>query len=339
MTQRVTAARATAILGSISALFVHAAVAAAQPQPPPPPPPGAADRVAMVTTFLRPTSTGAVLVRDVWQPRGRDGRRACEITLQRYDAQMAPVGRAQSIYRGSPVRAGIAVKGDAVLVAMVNGSATPFVKAVFAPERGTPRTVTVARPSGGAAAARGYAPSSVVATDTPEGFTVLWQEEPADAGGRSAVSYMVLVGPDGALRGEARGVGVPWALGGLAWNGHGYHLAAFYDGSDRGQTRICLVTLSPAGAPEQHPWWAAAPDDPSDVQLAQGPAGMVVLYRGGADGSHVYSFVSTSIGQWGREAEHAPELGTVAATEPVGLRLDAEGAAHIVSIPAAPRRR
>jgi len=337
MTQRVTV-RATPFFCMVSMLLSQAAaLASAQPQRPPPPPPGLSpDRVAAVTTFLRPTSSGAVLVRDVWSPRGRDGRRTCEVTLQRYDARMAPVGRPQSIYRGSPVRAGIAVKGDAVLIAMINGSATPFVKVAFVPERGAPRTVTVTRPGGGAA--RGFTPSSVVAADNPEGFTVLWQEEPSDAQGRGAASYMVSFGPDGALRGAARAVGVPWALGALAWNGHGYHLAAFYDGSDRGQTRICLVTLTREGTPEQHPWWAAPPDDPSDLQMAQSAAGMVVLYRGGADGSHVYSFVSTAIGQWGREPAHPPELGTVDATEPVGLRLDAQGAAQLVSLPARPPR-
>lgn len=334
MTQRVTA-RTTAILGAVCALFGNAAVAAAQQDPPPPP--GAADRIAMVTTYLRPTSTGAVLVRDTWQPRGRDGRRACEVTLQRYDARMAPVGRPQSVYRGAPVRAAVAVKGDSVLVAMVNGSATPFVKVAFVPERGAPTTVSVTRPGGGAG--RGFSPSSVVVADTPEGFTVLWQEEPSDAGGRGAASFMAKVGPGGALSGAAQSVGVPWALGALAWNGHGYHLAAFYDGSTRGQTRICLVTLSPTGSPEQHPWWAAPPGDPSDVQLTNSPAGMVALYRGGDDGSHVYTFVSAAIGQWGREAPAPRELGTVAATEPVGLRLDAQGAAQIVSIPRpAPRR-
>lgn len=334
MTQRVTA-RATAIFCLVFGVWAHAALASAQPQPPPPPP-GAADRIAMVTTYLRATATGAVLVRDVWQPRGRDGRRACEVTLQRYDSRMAPVGRPVSVYRGQPVRAGVAVKGDSVLIAMVNGSATPFVKVAFVPERGAPRTVSVTRPTGGAG--NGFSPSSVVAADDPEGFTVLWQEEPASAGGRGAASYMVRVGPDGALRGEARGVGVPWALGALAWNGHGFHLAAFYDGSERGQTRICLVTLTREGTPEQHPWWAAPPDDPSDVQMLQSAAGMVVLYRGGEGGSHVYSFVSTAIGQWGREAERPRELGTVDAAQPVGLRVDAQGAAQIVAIPArAPR--
>jgi hypothetical protein len=43
----------------------------------------------------------------------------------------------------------------------------------------------------------------------------------------------------------------------MEWNGRGYHLALYYDGTTYGQTRLRLVTLSAAGRPEQHPWWVS----------------------------------------------------------------------------------
>jgi len=323
MTHRVKHAVVSAALAFGAVLVTMAGVARAQPVAP--------DQATTATLLLRRTADGgAVLVRTTWFARGRDGRRRGEVLLQRYDARWHAVGRTQVVHRGPPVRTAVAVHGNNVLVAMVNGGESPFVKVSLAAPGAEPRSYDVTRPSLG----NTVSPSAVVAADDPEGFTVLWQEEPRDSAGRSASSAMVKVSADGTHRSTPTVAAVPWSLGALAWNGHGYHLAVFYDGSQQGQTRLCLVTLSPTGNPEQHPWWASPAGDPQDVQMLATAEGMVVVYRGGADGTHVYTFTSSQVGQWGQEAPAPRELGRVGGAEPFAAVL-ASGAPAVVRQPTA----
>lgn len=159
-------------------------------------------------------------------------------------------------------------------------------------------------------------PFAVVATATPTGFTVFFQEvEPANP--NEAHTYMVELDKTGALSEAAREIQVPWALAAAAWNGKGYHLGLFYTGGGDG-VRLSMVSLTAAGAPEQHPDWASAPGLVSDVHLVA-TGGAIRAYYRGSMGDRLLETDVTKIGQWGRATQKAKDLGALSSSQAIAI--------------------
>ena len=211
------------------------------------------------------------------------------------------------LFDGKTVRADVAGRSGSALVAMIHGGSAPFVRFSLVDLSVSPpkaNTVKVARPNDAE-----RRPASVVATSDPKGFTVLWQEESTKDPSLDVRTYFVRVSPSGSVIEKPKVVNVPWALAAIAHNGHGYHLALYYDGAKPGETRLAMVTLSTAGEPEQHPWWASAPGDIADVQLLHAGTHIAAYFRGGKDATELFSTDVTAVGQWGQEPAAAKSRG------------------------------
>ncbi len=157
-------------------------------------------------------------------------------------------------------------------------------------------------------------PFALGMTATPTGFTVFFQEVEMQ-NTNEAHTYMVKLDKDGKPDGDLKEVHVPWWLGDAAWNGKGYHLALYYAGG--GGTRLSMVSLSEAGVPEQHPDWASAPGQLSDMNLVASGGKIFAYYRGGVDRLHVTDV--TAIGQWGGKTQAAKDLGALAADQAIAI--------------------
>lgn len=164
-------------------------------------------------------------------------------------------------------------------------------------------------------------PFAMAMTPTPTGFTVFFQEIEAQ-NTNEAHTYMQKLDKDGALDGKLAEVRVPWWIGDAAWNGKGYHLALYYAASMDG-ARLSMVSLTEAGVPEQHPDWASAPGQLSDVHLVADGKRILAYYRGGRIGDRLHLTDVTTIGQWGGNTQAAKDLGALAATQAIAI--DAKG--------------
>jgi hypothetical protein len=169
-------------------------------------------------------------------------------------------------------------------------------------------------------------PFAVAATATPDGFTVFFQEVET-ANPSEAHTFMVELDKTGAVTEEAKEIQVPWWLVAAAWNGSGYHLALFYAGGGTGTT-LSMVSLSEAGAPEQHPDWASRPGMISDVHLVASGSTIRAIYRG--TGNRIVETNVTKIGQWGQVANNAKDLGAIANGEAIAI--NAKGGATKIKV-------
>lgn len=147
-------------------------------------------------------------------------------------------------------------------------------------------------------------PFAVVATRTPDGFTVFFQEvETGNA--NEAHTFMVELDKAG-VASEAKEVQIPWALADAIWNGNGYHLALFYTVGMG--ARLSMVSTTPAGVPQQHPDWASEPSAISDVHLVETDGKIRAIYR---NVDHMHATDVTTIGQWGQVRVKAMDLGAL----------------------------
>ncbi|MDQ3032886.1 MAG: hypothetical protein M3Y87_10750, partial [Myxococcota bacterium] len=172
-------------------------------------------------------------------------------------------------------------------------------------------------------------PAAAVVAPTPDGFTVLLQEQDTRDPNADVVTTMTRIARDGAVLEAPHEVAIPWALGALAWDGRGYHLAVLWGGwgtQHAGSARVCLVTLSRAGAPEQHPWWASEFDALSDVQLVQraGGGAMLVVWRR-SDGRRIAMHASTAAAGWSVEPPPALDVARIAPDAPFVVIPEGDG--------------
>jgi len=160
-------------------------------------------------------------------------------------------------------------------------------------------------------------PFAVVATSTPEGFALFFQEVETDDPS-AAHTYLVLLDKEGKPAAAAGEIPVPWALAAAAWNGSGYHLALIYPGDQRGM-RLSMVSLSTAGKPEQHPDWASRAGYIADVHLVARGDEIRAFYRGGAGGDRLLESDVSAIGSWGREPAKAKDRGALSAHRAIAI--------------------
>jgi len=270
------------------------------------------------------------------------GERRGTVTLQRRDAAGAPRGAAVTVYDGPAPLSAFAVRAGSAGVVLWRGGARPFVKLAIidlgAPDvsRALANRAQIAAPAVIARAGvrvvnlprrapRRYEPLSalVTADAVGDGFAVLYQEMgPApEAEAHSTLAVVTRAG-----RPTTRVVPVPWSLAALGDGGDRYVLAVRYDGGTAEATRLCFVTLSREGQPQQHPWWGAPPDAVDEVQLVrtnEAPAApsWVAVYRGG--GTELGKIRAATVdmsGSWGREAAAPRELGERARAAPWTVR-------------------
>lgn len=286
---------------------------------------------------VRPIPAGLLRVRTRWDAARPGQPRTGIVRVERLAADGRTVLAGHAVFQGPSVVPAVTVSGDVALIAMVHEGAGAFVKLAFVdlPAAGglTVRPVVAApRPE----AARTLPSWAVVAAD-PDGFAILWQEtnvvDPNDA----AHSFLGRLRRDGTWSDRPHEVAVPWPTAALAWNGHGW-TAALWFGGFGGQggpdgIRVCLVTLSLAGQPEQHPWWISRPERVGEVQMLQTAGGMEVVWRGGADGNTLRSHRSAAIGNWGTEPAAARGHGAIGEDEPFALREGAGGRVEVVRVP------
>lgn len=147
-------------------------------------------------------------------------------------------------------------------------------------------------------------PFAVVATRTPDGFTVFFQEVET-ANQNEAHTFMVELDKAG-VAGEAKEVQIPWSLADAIWNGKGYHLALFY--AVGVGSRLSMVSTTSAGVPEQHPDWASEPGAISDVHLVETDGKIRAIYR---NLDRMLATDVTTIGQWGQVRTKAKDLGAL----------------------------
>jgi hypothetical protein len=221
----------------------------------------------------------------------------------------------RELYDGEAAATLEAGHGRVLIALSIDSEKTPFQILTLADGKLT-EPVALARPN-----KRNDYPFAVIATPTPNGFTVFFQEVEAE-NANEAHTYMVELDKAGAVSKEAREVQVPWSLGAAAWNGKGYHLALFYGGGN-GIT-LSMVSLSRDGAPEQHPDWASQAGVVSDVHLVADGARIRAIYRGGV-GDRMLETDVTKIGQWGQVAQKAKDLGALAKNQAIAI--SAKGAA------------
>lgn len=214
-------------------------------------------------------------------------------------------GDATRLHSGGGVAATLAQGHDRVLVAYdVDAERDPFrVRVVSRANRRLQLGEEIRLPRPGN---RHDLPFAVVATPTPRGFTVFFQEVQEDDPS-AAHTYMALLDPDGQPQGEPREVRIPWSLADAIWNGAGYHLALIYPGNGQGM-RLSMVSTTPDGSPQQHPDWASAAGMVMDVHLARSGERIVAFY---ADGGAILESDVTQIRGWGSEPPAARRRGRI----------------------------
>lgn len=254
-----------------------------------------------------------------WRRPG--GREESDVTIALLDAD--PI----ELHRGGAAMPAIAAGHGRFVVAMAHAGRQPFVRVRIVAPRGdgapeVSRAVDL-RPDGDAQ----WAPTSVVACEDPDGFTVLWQEE--NGGNRFAArAFLARVSPEGRVTRRAWEAPIGWALGAMAWNGAGYHLALFFDQGAIGQTRLSMVSITREGTPEQHPDWASAMGRIEDVQLVRARGHILAFYRGGPDGQQLLEADVTQIRNWGADPPAAASHGPIANGEDYVVRIARDGTAH-----------
>lgn len=215
-------------------------------------------------------------------------------------ARLQVGNRATLLHEGGGVAATLAVGHDRVLVAYeVDAERHPFRVRVVNRQGEVGEEIQLPRPDN-----RHDLPFAVVATPTPRGFTVFFQEV-QENDPSAAHTYMALLNADGQTEGDPREVRVPWALADALWNGSGYHLALIYPGNGQGM-RLSMVSTSPEGVPQQHPDWASAAGMVMDVHLAQVGERILAFY---ADGGAILESDVTQIRGWGSEPPQARRRG------------------------------
>jgi hypothetical protein len=237
-------------------------------------------------------------------------------TSFRTGASLAVGEAPRAVLHRGPATGALAMGHDKVLVALgVDHATSPFVLRMVQADG----TVSAPRPMARPVARRDI-PFAVAATATPDGFAVFFQEIQAD-NPANAHTYLLKLDRDGKPIGGAASVAVPWALAAAAHNGHGFHLALFYS-RGRAGTRLSMVSLNEAGAPEQHPDWASRPGLVRDVQLVARPRTdqapeIRAIFRGGTGGDRLMSRDVTSIGRWGNEPSPSRDLGAIATNQAI----------------------
>jgi hypothetical protein len=247
------------------------------------------------------------------------GPKKTKVTLSQLDKKLATVGDAVVVYDGPGASTALGARDGAAAVALYRGGAQPFVKlALVDLATRAVRLVDLDRTAG-----PDYAPTAAVLCADPDGFTVLWQEQMRTNPQAEAHSTLARLKPDGTFVAKPAAVPIPWSLGAILDDGRGYTLAVNYDGASADQTRICFVTLTRAGQPEQHPWWGSRPAVVEDVQLARDGGNVLAVYRSGAS---LLAVPVDKTGQWGKEAAPSkPLVIGVSTGAPFALRALASG--------------
>jgi hypothetical protein len=262
----------------------------------------------------RALGDGVVAVRATLSAPGAGGARRSKLSLARLDKKLAPAGEAIAVYDGAAASTAVGVREGAAAVVLFRGGPQPFVKvAVVDLTTRAVRTLDLDRSAGA-----GYAPTAAVVCADADGFAVVWQEEVRGNPQAEARSTFARVKADGTLLARPAAVPIPWSLGALVDDGRGYTLAVNYDGSAPDQTRICFVTLTRSGTPEQHPWWGSRPGLVDEVQLVAVAGKVTAVYR--SAGALLSVVANKSTGQWGKEAEASRPAGA-----PYALRAGAGG--------------
>jgi len=225
-----------------------------------------------------------------------------------------------NLYRGGGGAATLATGHGAWLVAYeVDAQRDPF-RARLVRRRGERLTVgdevTFARPGN-----RRDLPFAVVATSTPDGFTVFFQEVQEDDPS-AAHTYLAKLDREGQPVGQIAEVAIPWSLADAIWNGAGYHLALIYPGSMNGM-RLSMVSTTPQGQPQQHPDWASAAGLVTDVHLVKSGARILAFYRGGG-GGRIFESDVTQVRSWGSEPPQATRHGEIREGQVIVIRRDGD---------------
>ncbi len=265
---------------------------------------------------LRAFDGGAALLSTTVVTPAGGGKRKATVKLQPLDDKMANVGAPVVVHDGALVGTTLAVRPGFAGVLLFRGGAGAFAKlAIVDLDKGKIKTVDLPR-----TAPAGYGPTTAVACADADGFTVLWQEQGEAVG--AVHSTMARVKTNGDVVMKPTSVAIPWSLGAIIDDGRGFTLAVRYDGQTPDQTRICFVTLTYAGGPEQHPWWGAKPAQVADLQLAMLAGIVQAIYRDVGKGGSVLTVpADKAAGQWGKDPPASKSLTVKNAGAPFGVKV------------------
>jgi hypothetical protein len=223
-------------------------------------------------------------------------------------------GKAQTLYTGDCTGTVVAGHGRAVVALAVDDRAEPFrVYVIDGGAAGKP--VKLARPN-----KRNDVPFAVAGAVTPDGFALFFQEVQSDDPS-AAHTYLVKLDDQGAPAGAAVEIPVPWSLAAAAWNGAGYHLALLFPGYGDGM-RLSMVSITAAGAPQQHPDWASGAGYVADVHLVVRDKNIIAFYRGGSGGDRLLESDVTAIRGWGSEPPKARDHGALPLSKAIQVGAD-----------------
>lgn len=164
-------------------------------------------------------------------------------------------------------------------------------------------------------------PFSIAATETPDGFSIFYQEVQTDDP-TAAHTYLLELDGQGEVAAAPKELNVPWALADAIWDGAGYHLALIYAGGGDGM-RLSMVHLTKDGVPQGHPDWASKPGIVGDVHLTKIGDRVLAFYRGGSGGDRLIETDVTAIGGWGNVTDVSKDRGALAGG--VVLAINAKG--------------
>jgi hypothetical protein len=223
-------------------------------------------------------------------------------------------GKAQTLFTGDCTGTVVAGHGRAVVALVVDDAAEPFrIHVIEGAAAG--KAVKLARPS-----KRNDVPFAVAGTVTPDGFALFFQEVQTDDPS-AAHTYLVELDDEGKPAGAAVEIPVPWSLAAAAWNGAGYHLALLFPGYGDGM-RLSMVSITAAGAPQQHPDWASGAGYIADVHLRAADGKVVAFYRGGAGGDRLLESDVTAIRGLGGEPPKARDHGSLPLSKAIQVSAD-----------------
>jgi len=241
--------------------------------------------------------------------------------------------RSLSLHEGATVDTAIAAQGDHLCVATIHGGDRGAFARAWLVHRdggqlildavvGIPRELAIAD-------GRPRFPASVLVAATAQGFAVMVQHQERDPSA-NVVTTLTVLANDGRVAEATHVVAVPWALSALVADGDGYQLAVSYGGSGTGTLRLCLVHLSGAGSPTEHPWWASPAMPPSDVQLLHTSDGATVAAWMDPTGAVVGQRFSAP-GRWSAEPPAPVRYGAVDDGAAAWMLTERAGAVTVIS--------
>jgi hypothetical protein len=225
-------------------------------------------------------------------------------------------------HRGPPMSVWSSAGPRGVALALVGATLEVIFVPIANGRPGAPVRRDIHRIAGG-----DRAPIGAAVATRPDGFAVFWQEASTTDPNEAYRTFLARFDPGGAPIEAEREVPAVWPLADAAWveAEQRYYFLLYYGTGDPNGTRLCGVHIDGATlTPVEHPWWASRPSVIDEAQLVVTDAGIVAVYRGGADGRHLLE-ANVTAGNWGSDPSAPVDHGRIGSSDPFGVRASGRG--------------